>query len=59
MQVGDLVRAKYTDKVGVIARIESVANFYKSITRPTVWVFLLGDSIPLKASSLEVFNASR
>ena len=59
MQVGDLVRIKYTDTVALVTRIEFKANFYSSITRPTEWIFLSGQAMPRRPHRLEVINESR
>ena len=58
MNVGDLVRIKGTSMVHLVKRVESVANFYKSLP-PTTWVILDGQPVPYKASKVEVVNASR
>ncbi len=57
IKVGDLVKIKHTDVVALVTRIESKANFYKSITRPTEWVFLAGQDLPRRPHRLEVVNA--
>lgn len=59
MKVGDLVKIKYDGVVALVTRIESVGNFYKSVTTPTDWYYLLGQPVPFKASKLEVVNANR
>lgn len=60
MKVGDLVRVKDCGVVDLITRIETVPNFYKSITTPTVWAYLsLEQSTPIKANKLEVLNEGR
>ena len=59
MQVGDLVRHKYRDVVALVTRIALVDNYYKSITKPVEWVYLSGQDMPIKASKLELVNASR
>jgi len=58
MKVGDLVRIKHTDVVALVTRIEFKANFYKSVTRPTEWVFLAGQDLPRRPHRLEVVNAT-
>ena len=58
MNVGDLVRIKGTSMVHLVKRVESVANFYKSLP-PTTWEILDGQPVPYKASKVEVVNASR
>ena len=57
IKVGDLVRIKNTDVVALVTRIEFKANFYKSITRPTEWVFLAGQDLPRRPHRLEVVSA--
>jgi hypothetical protein len=59
MKVGDLVKIKYDGVVALVTRIESVANFYKSVTTPTVWYYLLGQPVPFKSNKLEALNESR
>ena len=59
MQVGDLVKIKYDGVTALITRIEFVPNFYKSITKPTEWVFLSGQSRPFRPHTLEVVSAGR
>jgi len=59
MKVGDLVKIKYDGVVALVIRIESVDNYYKSITKPIEWVWLSGQDMPIKASKLELFSASR
>ncbi len=59
MQVGDLVKIKYDGVVALVTRIESVDNYYKSITKPVEWVYLSGQEMPFRAHTLEVVNASR
>ena len=59
MQVGDLVKIKYDGVVALVTRIESVDNYYKSITKPVEWVWLSGQDMPIKASKLELFSAGR
>jgi hypothetical protein len=59
MKVGDLVKIKYDGVVALVTRIESVANFYKSVTTPTVWYHLLNQPVPFKANKLEVIHESR
>ena len=59
MQVGDLVKIKYDGVVALVTRIEFKANFYKSVTRPTEWVFLSGQDLPRRPHRLEVINESR
>ena len=58
IKVGDLVRIKHTDVVALVTRIEFKANFYKSVTRPTEWVFLAGQDLPRRPHRLEVVNAN-
>ncbi len=58
IKVGDLVRIKHTDVVALVTRIEFKANFYKSVTRPTKWVFLAGQDLPRRPHRLEVVNAT-
>ena len=57
IKVGDLVRIKHTDVVALVTRIEFKANFYKSVTRPTEWVFLAGQDMPRRPHRLEVISA--
>ena len=57
IKVGDLVRIKHTDVVALVTRIEFKANLYKSITRPTEWVFLSGKDMPRRPHRLEVISA--
>ena len=57
IKVGDLVRIKHTDVVALVTRIEFKANFYKSVTRPTEWVFLAGQDLPRRPHRLEVVSA--
>ena len=57
IKVGDLVRIKHTDIVALVTRIEFKANLYKSITRPTEWVFLSGQDMPRRPHRLEVISA--
>ena len=59
MQVGDLVQIRDTNIVALVTRIEFKANFYKSVTRPTEWVFLSGQDLPRRPHTLEVVNAGR
>ena len=59
MKVGDLVKIKYDGVVALVTRIEFVANFYKSVTTPTVWHYLLDHPVPFKANKLEVINENR
>ena len=59
IKVGDLVRIKHTDVVALVTRIALVDNYYKSITKPVEWVYLSGQDMPIKASKLELVNASR
>ena len=60
MKAGDLVRVKDSGVVALVTQIEAVPNFYKSIAALTVWAFLSHDErTPIKASKLEVLNASR
>tara|TARA_E500000331_G_scaffold342193_1_gene375488 strand:- start:665 stop:832 length:168 start_codon:yes stop_codon:yes gene_type:complete len=54
MKVGDLVKIKYDGVVALVTRIEFVDNYYKSITKPTEWVFLQGQEMPIKADKLKV-----
>ena len=58
IKVGDLVRIKHTDVVALVTRIEFKANFYKSVTRPTEWIFLAGQDLPGRPHRLEVVNAT-
>jgi len=58
IKVGDLVRIKHTDVVALVTRIEFKANLYKSVTRPTEWVFLAGQDLPRRPHRLEVVNAT-
>ncbi len=57
IKVGDLVRIKHTNVVALVTRIEFKANLYKSITRPTEWVFLSGQDMPRRPHRLEVISA--
>ena len=59
IKVGDLVRIKHTDVVALVTRIALVDNYYKSITKPTEWVFLSGQDLPRRPHTLEVINESR
>ena len=59
MQVGDLVRVKDSGVVALVTRIEFAPNFYKSVTKPTEWVFLSGQDTPRRPHTLEAVNASR
>ena len=58
IKVGDLVRIKHTDVVALVTRIEFAPSFYKSVTKPTEWVFLAGQDLPRRPHRLEVVNAS-
>ena len=58
IKVGDLVKIKYDGVVALVTRIEFTSNFYKSVTKPTEWVFLSGQDVPFRAHRLEVVNAS-
>ena len=58
IKVGDLVKIKHTDVVALVTRIELKANLYKSVTRPTEWVFLAGQDLPRRPHRLEVVNAT-
>ena len=58
IKVGDLVRIKHTDVVALVTRIEFKANFYKSVSRPTEWVFLAGQNLPRRPHRLEIVNAT-
>ena len=58
IKVGDLVKIKHTNVVALVTRIEFKANLYKSITRPTEWVFLSGQDMPRRPHRLEVVNAT-
>ena len=59
MKVGDLVKIRYDGTMALVTRIEFVPNFYKSITKPTEWVFLSGQDMPFRPNTLEVVNESR
>ena len=59
MKVGDLVQIKGTSIVALVTRIATADNYYKSVTRPTEWVFLSGQPLPRRPHTLEVVNASR
>ena len=60
IKIGDLVRVKDSGVVAIVTQMEAVPNFYKSIAALTVWAFLSHDErTPIKASKLEVLNASR
>ena len=59
MQVGDLVQIKGTSIVALVTRIATADNYYKSVTRPTEWVFLSGQDLPRSPHTLEVINESR
>ena len=59
MQVGDLVKVKYDGSAGLVTRIVLAHSFYKSISKPSPWVFLSGHDSPYKPHSLEVVNESR
>ena len=58
IKVGDLVRIKHTDVVALVTRIEFAPNFYKSVTKPTEWVFLSGQDVPFRPHRLEIINAT-
>ena len=58
IKVGDLVRIRHTDVVALVTRIEFKANFYKSVTKPTEWVFLAGQDLPRRPHRLEIVNAT-
>ena len=58
MKVGDLVKIKYDGVVALVTRIEFAPNFYKSVTKPTEWVFLSGQDVPFRPHRLEVVNAT-
>ena len=53
MKVGDLVKIKYDGVVALVTRIEFAPNFYKSIAKPTEWVFLSGQDMPFRPHKLE------
>jgi hypothetical protein len=59
MKVGDLVRYRNSmhGVVALVTRIEFAPNFYKSVTKPTEWVFLSGQDVPFRAHRLEVISA--
>jgi len=59
MRVGDLVKIKYDGVVAIVTRIEPMTNFYKSITEPTIWVFLHDQPVPFRPHTLEVVSANR
>ena len=59
MKVGDLVKIKYDGVVALVTRIEFAPNFYKTVTKPTEWVFLSGQATPFRPHRLEVVNESR
>ena len=59
IKVGDLVRIKYDGTVALVTRLTTHPNFYKSIKKPTEWVFLTGQDVPFRPHTLEVINASR
>ena len=58
MKVGDLVKIKYDGVVALVTRIEFAPSFYKSVTKPTEWVFLAGQDLPRRPHRLEVVNAT-
>ncbi len=58
IKVGDLVKIKYDGVVALVTRIEFASNFYKSVTKPTEWVFLSGQDMPFRAHRLEVVSAT-
>jgi hypothetical protein len=57
IKVGDLVKIKYDGVVALVTRIEFAPNFYKSVTKPTEWVFLSGQDMPFRPHTLELVNA--
>ena len=57
IKVGDLVKIKQTDVVALVTRIEFKANFYKSVSKPTEWVFLAGQDLPRRPHRLELISA--
>ncbi len=57
MKVGDLVKIRYDGTMALVTRIEFKANFYKSVTRPTEWIFLAGQDMPRRPHRLEVISA--
>ena len=57
MKVGDLVEVKQTGAVALVTRIVLARNFYKSISKPSEWVFLAGHDSPYKPHTLEVISA--
>ena len=59
MKVGDLVKVKSNGSFGLVTRIVLGRSFYKSISKPSPWVFLSDDDAPYKPHRLEVISASR
>ena len=59
VKVGDLVKIKHNGVVALVTRIAFVDNYYKSVTKPTEWVFLSGQDMPRRPHTLEVVNESR
>ena len=57
IKVGDLVRIKHTNVVALVTRIVLARSFYKSISKPSEWVFLTGHDSPYKPHRLEVISA--
>ena len=57
IKVGDLVKVKQTGAVVLVTRIVLARSFYKSISKPSEWVFLTGHDSPYKPHRLEVISA--
>ena len=57
IKVGDLVKVKYNGTVALVTRIVLARSFYKSISKPSPWVFLSGHDSPYKPHRLEVISA--
>jgi len=59
VKVGDLVKVKHDGAVALVTRIVFARSYYKSITKPSEWVFLCGHDSPYKPHRLEVINEGR
>ena len=57
IKLGDLVKVKYNGTVALVTRIVLARSFYKSISKPSPWVFLSGHDSPYKPHRLEVISA--
>ena len=56
IKVGDLVKVKHNGAVALVTRIVLARSFYKSISKPSEWVFLTGHDSPYKPHRLEVIS---